>query len=229
MSRYTEKMDVEETTALKTALFDALCRQLAKYDFTFKAKVDNFVRQHDGTLEIFQITCLDGKPGYRIQPGVAVRIEQVENIFHQTSGFESKHQKDTPTMGSSVGILLTGDSRSCEFLLETESEVQSITKKIMDVFHDFALPYFERWGSLTAIDAELNDKPTERTLHRALAWFRCSTGIIVAKLLDRPDYDQLAAYYTEVMTQDNNGFYLKRFQALLESLESVEAESGLGK
>ena len=67
------------------------------------------------------------------------------------------------------------------------------------------------------------------TSHRGLAWFRCSTGIIVAKLVGRPDYEQLAAFYLDVMTRDNKGFYLKRFQPLLKSLESVEAGSGLAK
>jgi hypothetical protein len=41
-------------------------------------------------------------------------------------------------------------------------------------------------------------------------------------------YDQLAAFYMEVMTQDK-GFYLKRFQSLEKSLESIEAGSGLTK
>jgi hypothetical protein len=130
-------------------------------------------------------------------------------------------------MGNSVGIFLTGDSRSCEFRFESKSEVGIIAEKIVHVFRDFALPYFEQWGALLTIDAELNDKPTERTHHRPLAWGRCSTGIIVAKLVGRSNYDQLAAFYTEVMTQDNKGFYLKRFQALMKTLESVESGSGL--
>jgi hypothetical protein len=170
---------------------------------------------------------LDAKPGYRIQPGVAVRIERVEEIFHQTSGFELKYQKDTPTMGTRVGSLLSGSSGACEFLLGSASEIASVTEKLVDVFRKIAVPYFEHWGSLAAIDIELNDKPNERTRHRALAWFRCSTGIIVAKLVNRPEYEQLAAFYADVMTQDNKGFYLSRFQSLLKLLESIEAGGDL--
>jgi hypothetical protein len=211
---------------LKAAIFAALSPELTKYDFSLKPAQDRFVRRRGEVTDLFQLVCLDGKPGLRIQPNVGVRIERIENIFHQTSGFESKHQKDTPTMGNSVGIFLTGDSRGCEFLLESKSEVASVAEKIVGVFREFALPYFERWGSLAAIDAELNDKPGERTHQRALAWFRCSTGLIVAKLVGRPDYEQLAAFYLDVMTRDNKGFYLKRFQALVKSLESVEAGKG---
>jgi hypothetical protein len=212
---------------LKTAVFKSLSPELAKDGFALKGAKDTFLRRHDGVTDIFQLVCLDGKPGYRIQPNVGVRIERVEELFHQTSGFEPKYQKDTATIGSSMGILLSEDSRACEFLLESASEAASVAEKIAAVFHDFDLPYFDRWASLEAIDAELNDKPTERTPHRGVPWSRCSTGIIVAKLVGRSDYDQLAAVYTDVMSKFSKGFYLKRFQSLLESLECVESGSGM--
>lgn len=208
---------------LKSAIFTSLTPELKKHDFSLKRATNSFVRQRGEVTDQFQLVFLDGRPGYRIQPNVGVRIDRVENIFHQTSGWDPKYQKDTPTMGSSVGILLTGDSRSCEVLLEKESQVGPVAERIEGVFHEFVLPFFERWGSLIAIDAGLNDKPAERTHLRHLAWERCSTGIIVAKLVGRRDYDQLADFYMGVMSGDSKGFYLKRFQALLKSLESVKA------
>jgi len=220
---------MKESKELKLAVFNCLCPELAKHGFSLKVAKSRFIRQRGEVTDIFQLVCLDGKPGYRIQPNTGVRIERVEEIFHQTSGFESKHQKDTATMGNSVGIFLTGDSRSCEFLLVKESEVASVAEKIANVFRGFALPYFEQWGSLATIDTELNDKPGERTHQRPLAWERCATGIIVAKLIGRSDYEQLVSFYTDVMTQNSKGFYLKFFQALLKSLESIEAGSGLKK
>jgi hypothetical protein len=220
-----EDAEADDTTPLKVALFDSLRQQLFGYGFTLKSTKESFLRQREGVIDIFQLVCLDGKPGYRIQPNVAVRVERVEDIFHQTSGFERKYQSDTPTMGAPVGILLSGtDARACEFLLESSSEVTSVVAKIMCVFRECALSYFERWASLQAIDKELNDKPGQRTLHRALEWFRCSTGVIVARLLGRPNYEQLVTFYTDVMARDNKGFYLKRFQALLKSLVDVEAD-----
>jgi hypothetical protein len=212
---------------LKAVIFATTSPELMKSGFSLKLAKDRFVRKRGEVTDLFQLVCLDGRPGYRIQPNVGVRIERVENIFHQTSGFESKYQKDTLTTGNSIGIYLTGDSRSCEFFLGSQSEIPAIAEKLIAVFRDFALPYFERWGTLAAIDAELNDKPSERTHHRPLAWERCSTGVITAKLVGRSDYDRLVTFYTQVMTENNKGFYLKRFQALLKTLESVEPGSSL--
>ena len=206
--------DVEETTPLKSALFESVRRQLIGDGFELNAIRDKFYRRHDGITDHFQLACKDAKPGYRIQPNVGVRIDRVEQIFHQTSGFEPQYQGNTSTMGAPAGTLLSGSPRACEFLLESESEIASVTEKIVRVFREVALPYFERLGSLAAIDAELNDKPAERTSHRGLAWFRCSTGIIVAKLVGRPDYDRLAAFYLDVMTRDNKGFYVRALPAV---------------
>ena len=223
-------MGIVAGPGLKRSLFESLRPDLAKHGFSLDAARDRFVRKRGGVTDLFQLVCLDGKPGYRIQPNTGVRIERVEEIFHQTSGFERKYQKGTPTVGAPVGALLSGtDPRACEFSLESGSEVVSVSEKLVGVFREFALSYFEHWGSLRAVDAELNDKPAERTVQRALAWFRCSTGIIVARLLNRPGYEQLAAFYTDVMARDNNGFYLKRFQSLLKSLESVEPGCGLSR
>ena len=220
-------MEKTPNVELKAALFAALTVEMKMRGFSLRSGQDRFVRRRGQVTDLFQLVCLDGKPGYRIQPNVGVSIAQVEDILRQTSGLESTNQKDPPTMGSSIGILQTGDSRSCEFLLVSKPEVSTVVEKIVAVFLERALPYYERWGSLAAVDAELNDKPAVPTHHRPLAWARCSTGIIVARLVGRPDYDQLAALYTEIMTRDNKGFYLKRFQALLRTLELVAVESGL--
>jgi hypothetical protein len=215
---------MRDETGLKSDLFNRLAPGFSADGFKLVAPNDRFEKKSGDVTAIFQLVCLDGKPGYRIQPNVGVRIERVEKIFHQTSGFESKFQKDTATMGNSIGMFLQGDSRACEFLLRSGSEAAPVADGVARAFREFELPYYARWGLLAAIDEELNNRPTERSVHRPMLWFRCSTGIIVAKLRVRPDYTQLAALYTKAMAADNNGFYLKRFQGLLQSLESIEPE-----
>ena len=107
---------MEEKTPLKVALFESVGRQLAVNGFKLKAARDKFVRSYNGITDHFQLVCRDAKPGYLIQPNVGVRIDLVERIFHQTSGFEAQYQDNTSTIGAPVGALISGDSRACEFL-----------------------------------------------------------------------------------------------------------------
>jgi len=204
---------------LKTALLESIRVELTGAGFISKTPKETFYRRYNGIVEVFQLVCLDGQSGWRIQPNVGIRIDCVEEIFHRTSGFDLKYQKDTPTIGNAIGAMVSGDNRACEYLLEKRSEVVSVTEKIVRVFHAFALPYFARFNSLAAIDAELNDKPTERTPQRVVPWLRCATGVIVAKLTGRINYNQLVEIYTDVMSNSEKGFYFGRFQALVKSLE----------
>jgi hypothetical protein len=52
-------------------------------------------------------------------------------------------------------------------------------------------------------------------------WFRASTGVIAAKLLRRSDYPALAENYRGRVAAMNKGFYLPRFEALLERLSEL--------
>lgn len=179
-SRNTSPNDV-----LKRELFSSVGEALARYAFRVNVKKDSFLRAHDGVVEIFQLVCLDGKPGLRVQPNVAVRINLVEDIFHQTTGFEPKYQKDTPTIGGAIGNLVANDNCAAEFLLESSDQVPEISRQIVDTFLDLALKYYERFTQLTEIDKEQNENLLDRTPNRAASWLRASSGIIVAKLLHR--------------------------------------------
>jgi hypothetical protein len=213
---------------LKASLFESVSKELVPQGFKLRASKESFIRRRNGASDIFQLTCKDGKPGWKVEPGVAVRVERVEEIFHWTSGFKPQYHSGTATVGAFVGHLLAGSILAYNFFLVSDSDLALVAEQCLRIFREVGLPYYERWGSLRAIDAELNDDPSRKTPHRSLAWFRCSTGIIVARLVGRPDIEKLASFYTKVMTQDNRGFYLKRFQDLLESLESVKLGEGLG-
>jgi hypothetical protein len=212
---------------LKRALLQSVNPHLVGEGFKLNASRDRFVRRRDGIADIFHITCTRAVRGYYLDPGRSVSIDRVEEIFHQTSGFESKTQKDTPTMGTRVGPILNGRPTSSKLLLKSEADINHMTGSIVRIFREDALPYFERWSPLVAIDAELNGDPTKITIHRGPVWSRCSTGIIVARLVGRSDYRELADFYLDVMARNSGGFYLHRFLALIDSLESIEAGSGI--
>ena len=217
---------IAKRTPLKPSLFQCIRQYLSEEGFRLDANRNIFVRRYEGITEILYVTCTNAKPGHWVTPGVGLRFETVEEIFHRTSGWDPKLQNDTNTVGTQVGVLIDGKGTSCRFLLESDSEIASVTEKVVGIFRKVALPYFAQFGSLAAIDTELNDHPAERSVNSSLAWFRCSRGLIVAKLTGRPDYEQLATFYLDVMTRDNKGFYLKRFEALVESLKSVERLKG---
>lgn len=216
---------ITEQKRLKLEIFEHLKPRLVDHGFKLKAAKETFRRQHDGVTDMFQLIFLDNKiddkPGWRIKLSIAVRVEKVEEIFHQTSSFDQKYQSDTATIGSSLNYL-TGISRDdSEFPVNSIDEVPLVCSLILDAFSNFALFYFKRFDVLAEIDRELNTKPLEYNSNRGVPYFRCTTGLIVAKLVGRADYEYLVEVYTEIMRTSDKGFYLKRFQALVDSLAAL--------
>lgn len=149
-----------------------------------------------------------------IAPDVAVRHDVVERIFHRFSGTSAGNQGSTPTIGGGLADI-TGEARyRVTILPDARREKLRAAEEGLRAAVEEAERYWARYADLRAVDAALNDRPEEDTPHRPLPWLRCCSGLIVARLVERPDAEALARIYTEEMRVWSDGFYLPRFEAL---------------
>ena len=220
---FEDSLSTESATPLLRALIASLAKKLEREGFSNFGQ--RFWRTDGRVRHDYNFTSPQYGGMYRIQAGVGVRHERVEDLFHRSSGFDPEFHAGTVTMGVMISTLKGGGVRGCEYLLGTTEQVDEVAEKVVHELHECGPPYFERWSSLDRIDAELNDDPFRRSIHRSLAWFRCSTGSIVARLVNRSNYRELVATYREIMSKDNKGFYYKWFDRLLSDLEDVSPGS----
>jgi len=83
--------------SLKYQLFDAIHEKLSRHQFKLIASKGLLIRRRDaGVSDFFQLVCPLGYPGWLVIPSFGIRIERVEEIFHQISGFEPKYQIRQP-------------------------------------------------------------------------------------------------------------------------------------
>ncbi|GJJ02531.1 hypothetical protein RugamoR64_30690 [Duganella rhizosphaerae] len=97
-----------------------------------------------------------------------------------------------------------------------------VVQGVERVFHEFALPYFERYGSIEAIDQLLNTEPLLPTPHKIL-WDRYAIGLITAKLLGRANFEELACIARQRVALMNKGAFMPKIEALLVLLETQQA------
>jgi len=153
--------------------------------------------------------------GLRISPSVGVRFEEVEKIFHRTSGYERAQQKESTTVGIDLWRVFGRDQY--QVALKDEADLATATSRIVAIFREKAEPFFAQFSTLAAVDSAINDQPSADCVHRDSTSLRCSTGLIVAKLLGRNDYDQLASIYLDIVR--NRAIYeLPKFELLLNTL-----------
>lgn len=207
-----------------TSLFDVIQEMLLRLQpafqtrgFTLDAHKNWFRRERGEVVHIYQLVFLDYLPIVEISPELAVRHELVEAIFHKTSGFAPAYRRDTPTVGGALAEI-SGDA-SYRLSVQTQGDISFAASKLLSTL-DLAEAYFTRFSSLEAIDRELNDQPGRETPNRPMPWYRCSTGLIVARLVQRANYGELLKIYEEQMKAFSGGFYWSRFESLAQYLRT---------
>ncbi len=217
---------------IRRLLFEECVGRFSRYEFKLNKKKDWFFRRTALGINIFQLVVKNYGQHFSIDPQVAIRIDEVETIFHRTSGFEPKYQKDTPTIGDSV--LTLNPSKGIATLLqprinlESENQIPRVVDELMELFESFCLPYYGNYGSLNAIDHLLNSEPMAPCPHRGMTWLRCSTGVIVATLVARPNLTEIATIYHDRLSAFCKGFYLPKYEALIEDLKRYPTSSKRG-
>ncbi len=210
-------------TELKNRLLNELATLLEPHGFVLVRRMDWFIRKGATSL-IYQLAFYGGyskDAGYTIAPAVALRIEEVEKIFHKVSGFEPKYQKDTPTINPTIKDLIKAKD-NYEFELSSTKDLYLVVDKFFQIFKDIALPFLKENSSIAAIDRLLNSNPENENSIFYIPHLRFYHGTIVAKLNHNPNYQQIVETYRGYLARDN-GFYLNDYERLLALLENLES------
>lgn len=209
-----------ETRALKAALLEELRRPCEAAGFRYVRTKERFVRETPAARQAFAFdfaiyNWLD------VAPGLSLRLQEVEAIFHRTSGFEKKYQAETATLSATLRSL-AGDETTYSYRIASAADVTGVATRVEDDFQGIVLPYFAENASLSRVDELLNSDPEAPCRHNLNEYHRCAYGLIVGHLCHRKDYSRLVEVYRRKMATTNNGFFLPRLDALVNDLLTIE-------
>lgn len=128
------------------------------------------------------------------------------------------------TIGNEVGRLRDNDDGkiqshySNDIILESEEDIKNASEEVIDLFTNIAEPYFKRYGDLETIDRILNDNPDIISVHRNDQYNRYPLGLIVAKLNNRSNYEELKEKY-DILIQEMSEMYIERYKQVKEFLK----------
>lgn len=206
-----------ERAFLKSEVLKSLSEKLSLYDFKLKKSDDSFIQKTEFGWNMFSTTFLVKSEGWNIRPGLLVRFNVVEDLFHQVSFFEKKYHKGTPTLGTSIENLDINGLES-RFDLNEESQIDNVVDKLFELFKLIGLPFFEKYNELQAVDYSINRDITNTHLTGPI--FKGTKGLILAKLLKRKDFEILQDKYEHYYENFSDGFYLPEYLRLKELLSS---------
>jgi len=184
------------TPNFRNELLQNLSAKLMPYSYNLVRRMDWFERR-EKVRSMFRLDFYGSQSrpsSYSVAPSLAIRINEVEDIFHRFSGFDLKYQRDTPTVWTALDKLLR-NGKSFEYSLPTVAHIQLAEQKLFSVFMDHGRSFFQHNSSLVAVNQLLNSNPEEEDSIYCIPEHRYFRGVITAKLANDHTYKQISVEY----------------------------------
>jgi hypothetical protein len=208
--------DIKEKIALQFG------NRLSKEGFIYKKTMNEFRHQKGDFTDIFNIEQVAWSNSHSLDVRLYISQKQIEAILELIIG----KQRHKITIGQELGrIYKSPDGRKIVngdlvIWLRQDEDVEAAIETLEWYYNDIAKPYFERYNTLEAIDDIINNPPFEHCPAHVGGNFdeRCMKGLIVARLVDNPNYEKLAAIYDEAIKETMNTVSIENYHKVREYL-----------
>lgn len=196
----------------KKRVYDGLTEAAGLGGFRLNRSAEGFVRKIPGGTQQLSVPFWDYCPEFQFSLVRCIRLDAVEDLFHRFSGSPERFHKETLT--SMTQLEYFGEEptpgRGVIFKAVTEAEFANELSRLSAFIRKKALPFFDRYNTLEALDRAMN--PEIPPPARNAAWdsnrfafdstshpYRGMRAVIIAHLVGNPRFEELLARYTEEM------------------------------
>jgi hypothetical protein len=149
---------------------------------------------------------------------IQIEIQAIEKIrellFNDDGGY---------AIGSNIDTYF--DELNYRYKIKTEEDIKEWGKILRKFYQEYAVPFFEKYNSIAAIDKLLNDTPTEKVIYCDDLGWRIIKGLIAAKLNSNPKYKELRDYYkSEVQSKFKGHFMYEKCMKVINYLDGHSSE-----
>ncbi|MDX1954843.1 MAG: hypothetical protein SFU20_04865 [Chitinophagaceae bacterium] len=173
--------------------------------FVYKKSTNEFRRSTGSHTYIFSIDLLAWSDHYSINVRVYISERQVEDILEKILG----KQRNRLTLGGDIAtIKFSPDGKkvinqTLAIIILFEEDIAAAIETLYHYYVEIAKPFFDRYNSLESIDDIINSEPYDSIPAHVCANYdgRCMKGLIVAKLVNNPRYNELVVIYNDEMRE----------------------------
>ncbi len=201
----------------KISLFERVEPVATQHGFKLIRSRGAFERKRGEVTDNYILSFLSSTKGARVQPGLTMRYEPLDRIYHQVSGAKPADRVYHAAISLAIWRIWGGREKY-EFLLSGEDAVDAVADKVLDTLREIALPFFESHATVANVDRLFNENPSspESRLYNLNNWTRCAYATIAARLVGNPRYPELVNGYAALLAND----YGEQYQALLRLLDT---------
>jgi hypothetical protein len=145
-----------------------------------------------------------------------IQIQNIEGVIFGEKGIYD-------TLGTSTATYF--NELNYRYKIKTQEDIKEWGKIVSKFYDEYAVPFFEKFNSVNAIDKLLNENPSEKVIYLDDLGWRIITGLIVAKLNKNPKYNEVRDYYrSEVESKFQGYFMYDKCMKTIEFLDNISLE-----
>lgn len=122
------------------------------------------------------------------------------------------------TIGSSTASYF--NEINYRYKIKSQDDIIEWGKIVKKFYEEYAVPFFEKYNSIDAIDKLLNENPTEKVIYLDDLGWRIIKGLIVAKLNKNPKYNELREYYKSEVESKFQGYFM--YEKCMKTIEFLD-------
>lgn len=171
-------------TDLKKILFSTYGESLKPLGF--KKEKYGFRKNEGNFSYFFNFSSIDRDNSYPTEFSYSLSVKSLARILSNVIYFNGEYYQVTG--GSQVNLFEMKKYPIKDYDIYTESDALSMAKEVLTYFINETLPYLKSISSLETLETLVNKAPHPLS-------FR--SGLVLAKLVDNPQYDSLVEQYRE--------------------------------
>lgn len=210
--------------------------KMALYGFTKSFAQQKFRKEKDKDFIIAYSLAITNrfnmkrnKSGVTIDPAIYVHNKLVEKVYAKVTTRDLDYITDLKTIGNTLADLIANPSgqylirnQRMELFYYSESDIADIADRLIILFEDFVIPYFEKYATWEGLNSIFNNNLEYNVVHCNIEPERSLRGLIVAKLIDRPDIENLIQIHGTRIKEKGNENYQIEFRKLLGILDTIK-------
>jgi hypothetical protein len=167
-------------------IFQMLGGVLSETDFRYKKSEDGFVRKISGGRQMLGLPLWDYNPEFEFSLNICIRLDAVEEVFHQFSGSPPKYHPLSFTIATHLEHFTGGPAK---YKVSTAGDVTSVGGALSGIIQDKIIPFFDEFKDVQALDRGVNrcQPGIDKTRNPSGAMH----AVILAHMAGNTDFDSL--------------------------------------
>lgn len=197
-----------------------LCNYFLQNGFFIKKKTEGFLiyKNTDFGKQLITIDIGNYKIEFSNSASFAVAYNKVSEILYSGRNLGENINSDF-----SFTLIENPNEKYYDLLnhFQVKSELNLIKwcKMVIEYYKEFGNPFFKSYNNLNDLDIELNSHPSTPNTLLNHPTFRAETAIVVAKLNNNKNYEQLIKIYRNELTKTDS---LYEYENVVEYLKTLK-------